>query len=138
MSDLDTKLELFRSPIIYKTALEIQAQWIAYRNKTLGENKMLTRDGVCFALKIFRSEWETFKQHEKLGLAIEWIEQQIGDDWVQELVKTGHAAGALAYLKAHYPDRYGETAAISIGNMSLSFLLVQAHENLKLKNANEQ
>lgn len=132
----ENDIDIFRSPVLYDKPQQIQKVWNTYREKTLGDNKMLTRDGVCFALKIFRNEWDKLREHETLGLAIEWIEQQIADDWQQELVKTGHAAGALAYLKAHYPNLYGETAVVNIGNMNLSVLLVKAHE--KLQQQNEQ
>ena len=109
-TSLEVKPDIFQSPAVFKTPDEIRRQWNTYLENRIHEHKMPTRAGVCFALKIHRKEWDKLKDHAKLGIAIDWIETVIEDTWLQQLVIGGHSAGAIAYLKSHYPEQYRETS----------------------------
>ena len=109
-TSLEVKLDIFQSPAVFKNKDEIRKQWNMYLENRISKQKMPTRAGVCFALKIRRKEWNILKEHPKLGAAIDWIETVIEDTWLQELVVAGHSAGAIAYLKSHYPEQYRETS----------------------------
>ena len=125
--------DIFQSPAVYKTPAKLRESWNSYLEKCINNSKMPTKAGTCFALKIRRKEWDTLRTHKTLGPAIDWIETVIEDTWLQKLISTGASAGAWNYLKSHYPEQYGDTANIAIGNLSLSVLLVKAHERLRLK-----
>ena len=116
--------DIFQSPAVYKTPDKIREQWDKYLKDRINEHKMPTKAGVCFALKIHRKEWHVLKTHPILGVAIDWIETVIEDTWLQELVSAGHSAGALAYLKSHYPEQYGEVEPLS-RNINMVFNVEQ-------------
>ena len=124
---LSSKDDIFQSPVVYKTPAEIRTQWNAFLTKCINNsNRMPTKAGVCFALKIRRKEWETLRAHKTLGVAIDWIETVIEDAWLQKLISTGASAGAWNYLKSHYPEQYGDVP-FGIGNTPIPIVNISMH-----------
>ena|SRR3990167_7733019 len=125
--------DIFQSPAVYKKAPELRVQWNEYLASCIDDKKMPTKAGVCFALKIHRKEWESLRNHATLGIAIDWIETVIEDTWLQQLIRAG-SGGALAYLKSHYPEQYGEVALdkeapVPILNLSIHYTAVQNNKS---------
>ena len=143
----DLTPDIFQSPAIYKTPDKIREQFETYLTRCIsgwtdskGKEhypKVPNHAGLCFYLKILPSEWQKLKTHPILGIAIIWLETVLEDEWSQFL-PTKNSSGALAYLKAHYPQTYGESVDESRAGMTLAYMLGRAHEQIKLKQNAEQ
>ena len=143
----DLTPDIFQSPAIYKTPDKIREQFETYLTRCIsgwtekrdGEiirehpPKVPNHASLCYHLRIIPSEWQSLKKHPKLGIAIIWLETVLEDKWTQFL-PTKNSAGAIKYLQAHYPAKWGMTISsvtetpIPILNLSIHYTAVQVNK----------